>query len=243
MLFSLQSLLIVALLSARPVVDGKIRPLPPVCWWAVSRIARDPVLRGTRCSPRRLRRCRVRCPEEASRGATPARRANAASLRHRPGWDQAMYIWAAVIGPTPGWSSSWGATVVTSSVIVVFSSVTSVVRVLMRRDRARMDCLVAVCSLIGADPSRNARHLVTNAVVVRSRSWSLRSTGAVTRRAFSSLIAATRAVWAPLRVISNTRRASRFPRARGTEGRGRPSTWRAARRASSSSVLAPSRCP
>ena len=32
----------------------------------------------------------VSCPEDASSGATPARRAKAASLRQRPGCDQAM---------------------------------------------------------------------------------------------------------------------------------------------------------
>ena len=75
----------------------------------------------------------------------------------------------------------------------------------------RTHCLVAVCSLTGADASRNLWHLATREAVLRSRSWSRRSTGAVTRRAFSSLIADVLAVMAPRRVVSSTRRASRFP--------------------------------
>ena len=180
-------------------------------------------------------------PEDAWRGATPARRANAASLRHRPGCDQAMYTCAAVIGPIPYCWSSWGAAAVISSAIDVFSSVISVARARMRRATERMACLVAVSSLTEAGRIRNAEHLATRAAVFRPRSWSRRSIGAVTTRAFSSQIAATRAVWAPFRVVSNTRKASRSPLARGTDGQGRPSTWRAARRASSASVLAPSR--
>ena len=67
-----------------------------------------------------------------------------------------------------------------------------------------------------------------------------RVVGALMMRALSSLIAAVRAVWAPRRVDSSARSASRRPRARGTARSGRPRTSRAARRASRASVLAPS---
>ncbi len=49
-------------------------------------------------SPPRLSRCRVVWPEEAGIGATPARRAKAASERTRPGCDQLTISWAATIG-------------------------------------------------------------------------------------------------------------------------------------------------
>ena len=113
-----------------------------------------------------------------------------------------------------------------------FSSAISVVSVRIRRARERMAILVAVCSLREPEvgwPGRNLWVLVTSAAVFRLRSWSLRSTGAVTTRALSSLMAATRAVCAPRRTVSSTR------------SRERPSAWRAARRASNASVLAPSR--
>jgi hypothetical protein len=57
-------------------------------------------------SPPRLSRCRIVWPLEAGTGATPARRAKAASERSRPWWDQATISCAATIGPTPGSSSS-----------------------------------------------------------------------------------------------------------------------------------------
>ena len=52
-------------------------------------------------SPPRLSRCRVTRPLEAGIGAAPARFANAASLRQRPGWDQDTIAWAALTGPIP----------------------------------------------------------------------------------------------------------------------------------------------
>ena len=57
-LFSLHSLLMVALLSVRPVGDGKTKPLPPDFGSAVARTAKAPVLRGTRCA-----RCVFVCSE------------------------------------------------------------------------------------------------------------------------------------------------------------------------------------
>jgi hypothetical protein len=43
-------------------------------------------------------------------GAAPASMAKAASERSRPGCDQLISTWAAVMGPMPGWASSAGAT-------------------------------------------------------------------------------------------------------------------------------------
>jgi hypothetical protein len=45
-------------------------------------------------------------PELAGIGLVPAWAAKAASERQRPAWDQLIRIWVAVIGPTPGNSSS-----------------------------------------------------------------------------------------------------------------------------------------
>ena len=47
-------------------------------------------------------------PLEAGIGLTPARAANAASLRTRPGCDHAVIRMAAVYAPTPGSSSRGG---------------------------------------------------------------------------------------------------------------------------------------
>lgn len=65
----------------------------------------DESARFKRLSPPRLRRCRVVFPLEAGTGLTPARTANAASERTRPGCDQATMITAALIAPIPGSSS------------------------------------------------------------------------------------------------------------------------------------------
>src|SRR5947208_2042026 len=48
-------------------------------------------------------------PEEAGIGAAPASLAKAASDPIRPRCDQESTSWAAACGPTPGWSSSCGA--------------------------------------------------------------------------------------------------------------------------------------
>ena len=46
--------------------------------------------------------------------AAPASMAKAASDRNRPGWDQLISSWAALIGPMPGWVSRAGAMAMTS---------------------------------------------------------------------------------------------------------------------------------
>src|SRR5690625_5506044 len=90
-----------------------------------------------RCrSPVRLRRCLVVLPEEAGRGLVPAILAKAASEWMRPGWDQAVRMMAAVMGPMPGWSSRWGAawaTMVRIWVLLVLRSVSRVWMCLARR--------------------------------------------------------------------------------------------------------------
>jgi len=70
-------------------------------------------------------------------GAQPARRAKAASLVILPGCDQEMSSCAAASGPTPGWSSSCGASFLVSVSISRPSSRSSSVSVLIRRARAR----------------------------------------------------------------------------------------------------------
>ena len=63
-------------------------------------------------SPPRLRRWRTVRPLLAGIGQVPAREANAASLRHRPGWENDTMAWAAVTGPMPGRSGEAGGDVV-----------------------------------------------------------------------------------------------------------------------------------
>jgi hypothetical protein len=58
----------------------------------------------------RLSRCRTVWPLLACRGLVPARAANAASLRQRPGWEKDTMAWAALTGPMPRRSVRPGAT-------------------------------------------------------------------------------------------------------------------------------------
>jgi hypothetical protein len=53
-------------------------------------------------SPPWLSRCRTVRPLLAGTGLAPASAANAASLRHRPGWEKLTIAWAALTGPMPG---------------------------------------------------------------------------------------------------------------------------------------------
>jgi hypothetical protein len=59
-------------------------------------------------SPPRFSRCLMTCPDDAGMGLAPASAAKAASERSRPVCDQLTSTWAALIGPTPGSSSSHG---------------------------------------------------------------------------------------------------------------------------------------
>ena len=88
----------------------------------------------------------------------------------------------------------------------------------MRRARLRRACLVAVSSSRGAAGRRNAAHLATWAAVVRPRSWSRRSTGALTMRALSSLIAAVaRRLGASAGGFQRSQRLAAAPGARNGE--------------------------
>ena len=60
-------------------------------------------------SPPRLSRWRTVLPLLAGSGLVPARAANAASLRQRPGWENDTMAWAALTGPMPRRSVSPGA--------------------------------------------------------------------------------------------------------------------------------------
>ena len=57
-------------------------------------------------SPPRLSRCRTVRPLLASSGLTPAREANAGSVRQRPTWEKLTMTCAAVTGPIPGGRSA-----------------------------------------------------------------------------------------------------------------------------------------
>lgn len=70
---------------------------------------------GSAGGPRGVEPWRIRSPDDAGRGATPASAAKAASLRIRPGWDQASRIVAAPMTPTPSSPSRAGAVSRTSS--------------------------------------------------------------------------------------------------------------------------------
>ena len=52
-------------------------------------------------APPRLSRCRTVRPLLAGSGLIPPKAANAASLRHRPGWENDTMACAALTGPTP----------------------------------------------------------------------------------------------------------------------------------------------
>ena len=147
------------------------------------------------------------------------------SLRQRPGCDQEVDLRGG--DPTSSRCST--------PRMLVCRSAAWLVRVLIRRARLRMACLVAVSSSRGP-PAGGTRRIWRPGR--RSTSWSRKSTGALMMRA-SSLIAAVRAVWAPRRVDSSARSASRRPRARGTARSGvrEPPAPPGGRRAS---VLAPS---
>jgi hypothetical protein len=57
-------------------------------------------------SPPRLRRWRTTWPEEASTGTAPASIAKVASERNRPGCDQLINTWAALIRLDPALATS-----------------------------------------------------------------------------------------------------------------------------------------
>ncbi len=140
----------------------------------------------------------------------------------------------------PGSSSSAGAIDRTSGIIANSSSRHSSVSCLTLFAVLRKDNFVAAYSGSVAVSGRSRWQRVTNAIRGRPRSSSRRSTGAVTTRALSTLIAATRASFALSRAVMSVRSPSRVPRDRGVAQLSRPRISRAARTASRESDFAPS---
>ena len=152
--------------------------------------------------PPRLSRYLVVWPLEAGTGATPARRAKAASERTRPRCDQATSSWAATIGPTPGSSSSCGA-----SGRVRGSRVSWAARVAasIRRAAQHDPCRARPGSPAGGEGGARSSSLPTGS----RRSCSRRPSGTVTITPRSCPSASRRTSTALRRVISSSRSASR----------------------------------
>ena len=172
-------------------------------------------------------------------GLHPARRAKAASLGKRPRCDQEISTCAAASGPTPGWASSCGASLRVSVSISRASSRSSTLSCCTRRATERSASSVPRSSGswrrsgLTAARRRNSRDRVSERSSPRSGS------GAVTSRSRSWHSPARFAFTAPSRAAISARKASRSPLARGVAGRCCASTLRAARTASSASVLPP----
>jgi hypothetical protein len=129
-----------------------------------------------------------------------------AAERSRPAYDQLTRTCAALIGPTPGSSSSHGEIPHTNRVSSTSSSVASALRPCTRRAVARRARTVMRCSGVLAVRSRSRAQWVTWAVLVWWRSSARSSSGAPTISAFNWLIAQVLAVTAACRVTSSTRR-------------------------------------
>ena len=132
----------------------------------------------------------------AARGdrAAPASAAKAASLRIRPGCDQLIRIWAAVIAPTPGRASSSGAAAVTSSSSSVSRSAACASRNSAWRAQVRSARTVPRCSMrVRRDGPQPGAAVELRSVVPR-RSWSRSCSGALTISALSWQIALVRAM-------------------------------------------------
>jgi hypothetical protein len=114
-------------------------------------------------------------------GLAPARAAKAASERSRPACDQLTSTWAALIGPTPGSSSSHGATAATSR----SSSAASAASSWMRRAVERSARTVIRCSSDRAGRSRNAAQRAICCRLASRRSSARSSSGAPTSSALS----------------------------------------------------------
>ena len=155
--------------------------------------------------------------------------------------DQERTSWAAACGPTPGWSSSCGASLRVSVSISRASSRSSAVRCQdASGDRAQCEQAAAQLGVVSTvrsccgealqepcscqRPQLAAQRL--RVVISRSRSWQSPARLALT---------------APSRAATSACNAWRSPPARGVAGRCSASTLRAARTASSASVLPPER--
>jgi hypothetical protein len=103
-------------------------------------------------------------------GAAPPSMAKAASVRQRPGWDQAHQTMAATIGPTPVGVSRSGPQARTRVVMARVCSAISVFRRWMRRAKARRLAAVAAVSGSRSARWRSRPQVATRRGVVRSRS-------------------------------------------------------------------------
>ncbi len=145
-------------------------------------------------------------------------------------------------GPTPGWSSSCGASFSVSVSISRASSRSSTVSCLMRRATSASASSVPRSSGSWRRSGRVAASRAQEPVRGCSGRSSARSgSGVVTSRSRNWQSPARFAFTAPSRAAISARSASRSPLARGVAGRSCASTLRAARTASSASVLPPTR--
>ena len=155
-------------------------------------------------------------------GAAPASRAKAASDRIRPGCDQESTSWAAACGPTPGWSSSCGASLRVSASIWRPSSRSSAVSCRTRRAIERSASRLPRSSGSRRVSGRVAARRRSSGAGVSGRS-SLRSgSGVVINRSRSWPSPAHFALTAPSRAATSACNAWRSPPARGVAGR----SWR-----------------
>ncbi len=183
-------------------------------------------------SPPRLRRCRMVRPLLASSGRAPARVANAASLRHRPGWEKLTIACAALTGPMPCRSVSPGARSSTISWSWRRLSLSCLREAWRARARRRISPWRIACSRLACVGLR-LRASVVKVVSVsepraacRSRSWPVSSS------ARSRLVCAVCVVVRSCRAPSRIRSASRSPSVRGVGSRS----------ASSASAVRTARC-
>jgi len=158
-----------------------------------------------------------------------------------PWCDRERTSCAAACGPTPGWSSSCGASACVSASISRASSRSSTVSCSTLRAIERSASRLPRSSGSCLPPGRVAASRCTRRARVSGRS-SLRSgSGVVINRSRSWQSAARFASTAPARAATSACSACLWPPARGVEGRTAASTLRAARIASSASVLPPVR--
>lgn len=179
-------------------------------------------------------------PLLASKGATPASEAKAASLLTRPGWDQLISSWAATTGPTPGSASSAGPAGC-SWIRRASSGSMSASWPVRNRMRAVMDCMVRTvirCSTGAAAVVAVLSIKARRAASGRPRRGARRESGATTMRLLSSSMALVRLTRTAWQVADRALIASRSPRTRGLDWCSRAIAV-AARTASSRSFFEP----
>jgi hypothetical protein len=175
------------------------------------------------------------------RGATPARRAKAASEWTRPRCDQLTISCAATIGPTADSVNSSGTSARTWPVISCSSSFASSVVASILRASERSASTIASSSGVRECERRKRLQRRTNCVIGSRRSSSRRCSGAVTITLRSWTRACRRASTALRRASSSTRNASCRSPERGSVSVSVASPVRAARIASRGSSLPRSR--